>query len=57
MAKIIENLQGRRNIRLNTDDIIYIVREYQNQTVNTDSYINIREKLNKIELLLPEELS
>ena len=30
MAQIIENLKGRRSIRLNTDDIINIVREYQN---------------------------
>ncbi len=56
MAKIIENTSGRRNIRLNTDDILNIVREYQNITINSFSYNEIREKLDKFELFLPEEL-
>ena len=30
MAKIIENKIGRRSVRLSTDDIISVVREYQN---------------------------
>ena len=56
MAKIIENFSGRRNIRLNTDDIINIVREYQNITININNYNDIRCKLDNIELYLPEDI-
>ncbi len=56
MAQIIENLKGRRSIRLNTDDIINIVREYQNISLDACNYNEIRERLNKFELYLPEDL-
>lgn len=56
MAKIIENSKGRRSIRLNTEDIINIVREYQNITKGTHSYNNIRERLDEVELYLPEDI-
>ena len=56
MAYIIENNLKRRIIRLNTDDIINIVREYQNITCNSYSYSEIREKLNKKELYIPEDI-
>jgi len=56
MAKIIENSFGRRNIRLNTDDIINIVREYQAISTGSISYNEIRDKLNKAELYLPEDI-
>ena len=56
MAYIIENKKGRRLIRLNTDDIINIVREYQNLTCNSYSYSEIREKLNKNEVYIPEDM-
>ena len=56
MAKILENLNGRRNIRLNTNDIISIVREYQNQTVGSYTYLEIREKLNNLEIIIPEDI-
>lgn len=56
MAKIIENTTGRRAIRLNTNDIINIVREYQNITINAESYEEIRSLLNKSELYLPEDI-
>ncbi len=55
MAKIIENKRGRRQIRLNTDDIINIVREYQIITLGACCYEHIREKLNNIDLYLPED--
>ncbi len=55
MAHIIENLNGRRNIKLNTEDILNIVREYQNITTGSYTYSEIREKLEKFELFLPEE--
>ncbi len=56
MAEIIENYSGRRNIRLNTNDIISIVREYQNITADCYNYNDIRNRLNKVELYLPEDL-
>lgn len=56
MAKIIENKKGRRLIRLNTDDIINIVREYQAITINSNNYEKTRKKLEKSELYLPEDI-
>lgn len=56
MAKIIANKKGRRTIKLNTDEIISIVREYQNNTNKCTSYEEIRNKLNKIEIYLPEDM-
>ncbi len=57
MAKIIENLNGRRIIRLNTNDIINIVREYQNITSGLCNYESIRSKLDIIDLYLPEDIN
>lgn len=57
MAKIIENLNGRRIIRLNTDDIINIVREYQNITSGLFDYNAIRQKLDITDLYLPEDIN
>lgn len=56
MAKILDNFKGRRSIRLNTDDIINIVREYQNISLGACSYNEIRQRLNNFELYLPEDL-
>ena len=56
MAQIIENKKGRRIIRLNTSDILDIVREYQNITYNAKDYLEIREKLNKHEIYIPEDV-
>lgn len=56
MAKIIENKKGRRTIRLNTDEIISIVREYQNNTSKCSCYEEIRNNINKIEIYLPEDM-
>jgi anaerobic ribonucleoside-triphosphate reductase len=49
MAKIIENTLGRRSIRLNTNDIINIVREYQNISCGLYTYNEIRKTLDKLE--------
>ena len=57
MAKIIENSKGRRNIRLNTDDVISIVREYQLISSFGSSYEQIRERLDNIEFYLPEDIN
>lgn len=56
MAKIIENTNGRRLIRLNTNDIINIVREYQCITFDSLDYEERRKKLDKFELYLPEDM-
>ncbi len=56
MAKIIENKKGRRLIRISTDDIITIIREYQNTVINIKDYNSIRERLDKKDIYLPEEI-
>lgn len=56
MAQILENKNGRRSIRLNTEDVINIVREYQNITYLCKDYNEIRNKLNLSELYLPEDV-
>lgn len=56
MAQIIENSKGRRSIRLNAEDIISIVREYQNIIKNDTNYCEIRKKLLKIDFFLPEDI-
>ncbi len=53
MAKIIEG--RRRVIRLSTDDILNIVREYQQLTKKSCCYEHTRELLNKTPLYIPEE--
>ena len=55
MAKIIENQKGRRLIKLSPDDVICMVREYQNLTKYTHEYEDIRKILSKNTLYLPEE--
>lgn len=57
MAQIIENLNGgRRSIRLNTDDVINIVREYQNIVHSCKTYDDIRNNLDDFNLYLPEDI-
>ena len=57
MAKNIEKSFGRRNIRLNENDIIDVVREYQKMTVGSFTYQEIRDKLKNFELYIPEDIS
>ena len=54
MARIIEG--KRRLIKVSTDDILNIVRSYQQLTKDACCYEHIREILNKENLYLPEEL-
>ena len=56
MAKIIENMTGRRMVQISTDDIISIVREYQNLTHGTKEYEQVRKILSKNKLFLPEDI-
>ena len=55
MATIVENLNGRRLIRVSTDDIISLVREYQTVNCNTKSYEETRKLLDKKNIYLPED--
>lgn len=56
MATIVENLNGRRIIRVSTDDVISLVKEYQNIVCNTQSYDEIRQKLDKTLFYIPEDV-
>ena len=56
MAKILENINGRRSIKLSTDDVISIVQEFQNITKYSYSYNELRKKLNNFEIIIPEEI-
>lgn len=56
MAQIIENLHGRRSIRVSTDDIISLVREYQSVACSAKNYEDLRTKLDKKELFIPEDV-
>jgi hypothetical protein len=56
MATIIENIHGRRLIRLTTDDVISLVKEYQNIFIETSSYEELRKKLDTQNFYLPEDL-
>ncbi len=56
MAKILNDECKRRIIRLSTDDVLNIVREYQQITESEKKYKKIREKLDEHELYLPEDL-
>lgn len=57
MAKIIENTLGRRMIRLNTNDVISIVKEFQNITYGKSSYNDLRIALDKFDFYIPEDVS
>ena len=53
MAKIIDNVNGRNSLRLSSDDVISVVREYQNLTLNSKSYQDIRNILEDYNFYLP----
>lgn len=54
MAKIIEN--ERRIIKLSTDDVLNIVREYQKLTQKSCCYEHTREILTKTPIFIPEDV-
>lgn len=56
MAKIIENENGRRTVKMSVDDIISVVREYQRVVQNPKTYEGIRMVLNQACMYLPEEV-
>ena len=55
MARIIENLTGRRTIKVSTDDIVSIVREYQRITGIEKNYEQIRKLLDKNHIFIVED--
>ena len=56
MAEIIENVHGRRLIRVSTNDIISLVKTYQTIACESESYSQIRDKLNKADIYIPEDV-
>ena len=56
MAKIIENNSGRRTIRLSTNDIIDVVREYQALSKGCFSYEETRKVISEVSFYLPEDI-
>jgi len=55
MARIIENDYGKRSVILSTDDVISVVKEYQTVSSGCKNYEDVRNKLNKKNIFLPEE--
>ena len=56
MAEIIENIHGRRLIRVSTNDIISLVKTYQTIACESESYSQIRDKLDKTNIDIPEDV-
>lgn len=57
MARIIENETGaRRLIRLSTDDILSVVKDYQRVVPRFSSYEDARDFLADTVIYIPEEV-
>lgn len=56
MAEIVENLHGRRMIRMSTDDVITVIKEYQNAVCGITAYSDVRSILDEKDFYLPEDL-
>lgn len=57
MARIIESATGgRRTIKLSSDDIISIVREYQRIVSRQEKMIDIRNLLENNLICIPEDV-
>ncbi|MBR1753696.1 hypothetical protein IJ732_02575 [bacterium] len=56
MATVIENENGRRMIRVSTDDVISLVREYQTLTGKVRDVESVRKILSANPLFLPEDV-
>ena len=57
MARIIESENCiRRMIKLSTDDIIAVVREYQRYISKKTDYIQIRDVLENTVIYIPEDV-
>lgn len=56
MAKIIDNSLKRKIIRLSSDDVLSIVREYQNLVFNQKKPDEIRNILENYNFYLPTDI-
>ena len=57
MARIIETQNnGRRIIKMSTDDIISIVKDYQRIVPRNSSFEDVRNYLSDVVIYLPEEI-
>ena len=57
MARIIENEEGKRRlIKMSSDDVISIIREYQAHVKNRSSYEEIRNQLEDCIIFIPGEV-
>ena len=57
MAKIIENLDGKRKmVKLSTDDVLAVVREYQRISYGCKTSEEVRSHLSDFVVYLPEEV-
>ncbi|HEY9685774.1 MAG TPA: hypothetical protein V6C52_02235 [Coleofasciculaceae cyanobacterium] len=58
MARIIENHEGRRMIRLTADDVLTVVSLYQQQMYDLQQrdYEGARQKLTESHFYLPEDV-
>ncbi len=57
MARIIESAAGgRRIVKLTTDDVISVVKEYQNIIRRKTDYIQTRDMLEDTVIYLPEDV-
>ncbi len=57
MARIIENEDGKRRlIKMSSDDVISVIREYQKHVKNKNSYEEIRSQLEDCIIFIPEEV-
>lgn len=56
MARIIENMRGRRMVEVSTDDVLNIVREFQNIIAKKLSYSELRRELDSRVFCLPEDI-
>lgn len=58
MARIVENPEGRRMIRLSAEDVLTVVSLYQQQLyeVRSRNYDEVHQQLTQQHIYLPEEL-
>ncbi len=56
MAKIIENSTLRRTIKLNADDVLAIIKQYQTVTHGITNSMIVRDLLENSAFYLPEDI-
>jgi hypothetical protein len=58
MARILDNMNGRRMIRLSPEDVLSVVSFYQQQLYGLEerNYQSIQSRLRQADFYLPEEV-